>query len=123
MSENKFKVGDRVAAYGYARIAGALSMSCPYLHGKRGVVKAVVSQDEILVSLADGTIFNIHPKQCRRLKKRERRRVWIRSDEFERVLSNLGFATAAHVWRADPDQGDAGSEYVQLIEVRRKAKP
>jgi hypothetical protein len=75
MSESKFKIGDRVAVYGYVRIAGAMSVSCPYLRGKRGVIDTVMSRDELLVDLDDGTTLNIHPKQCRRLVKPERRRV------------------------------------------------
>lgn len=58
----KFKVGDRVAVYTW--------------QGKGiGCVERVGESTHIDVRCADGSLYNdVHPKQCRLLKKKERRR-------------------------------------------------
>lgn len=81
----KFKIGDTIAAYN---------------NGTRWVREVLEVRDELIICNADS---QYHPKQCRILKKKERRRVWI------------GDGEVCH--RAHPHQERTCLEF---IEVRRK---
>lgn len=73
---SKFKVGDRVAVYGNIR-----NSSGYYVRGAYASVHAITAADEIEIIPDDNSYperrFTVHPKQCRRLVKKERRRVWV----------------------------------------------
>lgn len=96
MSKWTPKVGDRVAVY---------------TGGNRYVA-------EIADMLNDGTLrfervgaigsFYAHPKQCRRLIRRERRRVYIQENP---ATKELGFGWV---------DGRPGQGWVEFVEVRRK---
>lgn len=118
--ESKFKVGDRVAVYGYARIAGQRTGMCPYLRGSRGVVEQVVTPDELLLKSDDRETLNVHVKQCRRLKKRDpKKRVWMQRAHANAVPFSAG-VNPLECWARVPNDSE---EWVEFIEVRRKVKP
>ena len=75
---SKFKVGDRVAVYGNT---GNKGPNFTYARGQRGVVEDIVSEDEeINVRLDEWTgdrIVGVHPKQCRKLKPKKQREIWV----------------------------------------------
>jgi hypothetical protein len=102
----KFKEGDRVAAYGTDA------------NGDPVVVRA-----EVVSLNADGTLglrgdtykdelydFScVHPKQCRRLVKRERRRVWCFDDGYENLEGPFVTETPS-----TPER------WIEFVEVRRR---
>lgn len=96
---SKFKEGDRVAFYGgFGRLTGTVSNAELDCVGMFTVIGE------------GGTKFNVHPKQCRKLKKKERRRVWIwrgveRSNTYE--------------FRINPPT-ERSDEWSEFVEVRRK---
>ena len=83
----RFKVGDRVRVFGGSIYA--LEGRAPSETGYKGTVKYI--QDGWLsVELDNPNKSNdqylFHPKQCRKLKKKARRRIWLPSSHLERVL-------------------------------------
>ena len=102
--KREFKVGDRVAAYiGRQRIVGTIET---IYEGKHMVL--------------NGSADLLHPKQCRHLVKKERRRVWIEARLLDRDSDE---------WDSDDHQViDVFKEYhedpdrplVEFVEVRRK---
>lgn len=115
---SKFQVGDRVKVYGH--------WGAQYLIGSKGTIKkielnnpfkaphvAVKLDIEIDCLRDDGTIW-VHPKQCRKLVKKERRRVWI---------NMYGHSAIAHLSeaRAIVDAAPYVQERaVEFVEVRKK---
>lgn len=91
-----FQVGDRVAFYYEERYVG--------------IITGISGDGKICqIKTTDGkSYFNIvHTKQCRHLKKRELRRVWV---FFDKVGNTVG-----------PVKHDPGTPgYVEFIEVRKK---
>lgn len=76
---SKFKVGDRVAIYGTVATYSEKNKSTEYLRGDKGTVQIVYSnpEDELTVKMESREI-SAHPKQCRKLMKKERKRLWIK---------------------------------------------
>jgi hypothetical protein len=73
--KNTFEVGEMVAVYGSVR---DLHTDIHYLRGDKAKVLLIIGPNELIVKIdRDGWEYNVHPKQCRRLVKAERRRVWI----------------------------------------------
>lgn len=81
-----FKVGDRVAVYGFGNIGPGKTPY--YLRGSRGIVVEVLDYDELDVAVGEFT-YNVHPKQCRRLVKRERREYWIAVPSADGYMSSV----------------------------------
>lgn len=115
MSESKFKVGDRVAAY----MTDMDDETQPYRmigtvdgHGGPGVLILNPDKDE-LVEAWDLKTFRVHEKQCRRLKKRHRERCWV-------AIDSAGLRSYYFV---DRPACPPGGEIIELVEVRRKVKP
>lgn len=91
-AKRPLQVGDRVAFYTqHGRTVGTVE--------RVGVFKLKVSGDN------GGTLFDVHPKQCRRLVKRERHRLWI----------NPSVALNRDWIAPEPVEG-----WVEYVEVRRK---
>lgn len=75
MPREPFKIGDRVRAYGH----------WPLVHKGGCYTGKVCASDSpeswgtgLLIQLDDDESFlTVHPKQCRRLVKKKRRRLWI----------------------------------------------
>lgn len=77
----KFKPGDRVAVYlGKGRITGVVTRI------NEGDILTV----EELKPLGFGEAIAAHPKQCRKLKPRERRRVWISKQILDQLSVSGG---------------------------------
>lgn len=98
----KFKVGDRVAVYGPERDVGTISE----VNG-RGFVRMDPDDNNF-----DTNWF--HPKQCRRLVKKERRRVWVVFAEHISQRDML-IADPLHIWEPGERQ-----RAVEFIEVKKK---
>lgn len=65
----KLKAGDRVAVYGF--VPSSLgSSNYRFSRNDRGVVDSIVSDNELIVKFDSGEVGEVHPKQCRRLKKK-----------------------------------------------------
>lgn len=105
MKKNKFKVGDRVAVYETGR-------------RKTGIIKEVdesVIAQSIFVNLDEdpdecsGIWF--HPKQCRRLRFREKRRFWINPQS---PLLKFGFTNTFSVVKQEG--------WIEFVEVKKGKK-
>lgn len=103
----KFKVGDKVAVYDRT------------YNLARGVGKVVEIDDHpatgVRVRVPNYQDFWFHPKQCRRLVKKERRRMWVRFDQHGTVLS-----TSTRFPSGNPDYSMLNSELVEFVEVKKK---
>ncbi len=102
---NKFQAGDKIVVYAdggryYGQVASVSSYGDKVLH-----VKLEGLDDKICA----------HPKQCRRLKKKQGLRVWVNYYND----NDLGYA-----WRskeeADRCQDPERRECIEFIEVKRK---
>lgn len=91
-----FQVGDRVRAYSWAAVYAGR------------VIR--VEGDRVYLGLDGGGNLDFHPKQCRRLVRKERRRVWVKlPTDFHPQHRANGMVSV------DPVDG-----WVEFIEVRRK---
>ncbi len=95
----KFKVGDRVAVYDGDRIVGVIGA----IHKEGGLL---VCLDE-----AYGGAKSYHPKQCRRLVKKQRRRVWLSRG----AAAELHGGISAEFFAQKRNEDD-----VEFVEVRKK---
>lgn len=96
-----FKAGDRVKVYPIA---------------KNGEVITFDVSGNIAVGFDDnaGSMQFFHPKQCRKLIKKERRRVWIRNPEFLYYIRH-SFQIPTELFSNVPADG-----FVEFVEVRNK---
>lgn len=120
-----FKVGDRVKAYGYVGEMGAFTLTSTRLANAASVVDIQVSGNLVLQVGDSQRKYVAHPKQCRRLVKRERRRVWIKSSAVNHALDPKTTVYQSTVVRADspiPSLYGDKEIWVEFIEVRKKAK-
>ena len=69
----RFKVGDRVRVYG---------LYCEVING---TVESLGNPQIFVRADSDGKIYSPYPQQCRRLVKKERRRVWVVSWAFKNL--------------------------------------
>ena len=79
----------------------------------RGVVHRIMPYGNLMLKTDDAPIMFpvVHPKQCRRLIARKRRRVWIH------VLDSSGVVPTHALIKYEPDD-----ERIEFVEVR-KVKP
>lgn len=109
-----YKVGDRVRVYGLGFDFDRDEYE--ECNGTKGLVVGIIDP-LIRVTLDDDTKWNFHPKQCRKIKKKEPRRVWINIYPS----GDLGFPRtdkAEALMRAS--QGHA--ECVEFVEAVRRKK-
>jgi hypothetical protein len=102
----KFKVGDRVAYY--------LSS-----HRRTGKVLSVHANASLQVDEDNASPrweYNVHPKQCRKLVKKPRRKVFI----LEQELVNFQKETSAPAWEKPWEDLDFDSPWVEFVEVKKK---
>lgn len=105
----KFKVGDRVAVY-YPR--------CPIRN--HAEITEVYPDGSLLVKYDyDLTYrFAAHPKQCRRLVKKERRKIWIAQSELTPAYTSI---KAVWIQRDPKDLTCAeGDQLIEFVEVKKK---
>lgn len=114
----EFKVGDRVAVYGSSLLGTFLGKNTPR---RTGVFVKTGGTEFVFVRL-DGTERNsdghnyitVHRRQCRRLRKKERRQVYVL---FRASGAVAGFNLAEPKF----DNIDAAGDYtVHYREVRKK---
>jgi hypothetical protein len=102
--KHSISVGDRVRVYGFDDAEGLWD-------GDKATVTCI-NESTIEVKGDHETLpAFVHPKQCRRLKKRERRRVWVKMSKNDK-----GQWCAREVTALVP-QTEPG--WVEFIEVRR----
>jgi hypothetical protein len=114
--ESKFKVGDRVAVYGYLRTPNR-STVLGYMRGDYGTITRINNpEDEVLVRTDDEKVeCEAHPKQLRRLVKKERRRILLHVSSIPgRFFSFMGATVYGEGEKISSDS------YVEFVEVRRK---
>lgn len=118
----KFKVGDRVAVYG--SVSPSAGGSVAFVGGARGTVYTVQSNGALEIELderpenfaknEDLIVDGIHPKQCRRLVKKERKRVWVAADRYDMIRASSAQVHIGDIY-TKPQQG-----FIEFVEVRRK---
>lgn len=108
----KFAVGDRVRVYGYIqKMFGSLTNA----NGAAFVVDTVEADDLLFVTrLKD--VYYVHPKQCRRIKKKELRRIWVEKKSANFPLSTTCDRLSERVWILEKPQN---VETVEFVEVRK----
>lgn len=110
----KFKIGDKVNVYNGNQVR-------PSMHG---FVIGLVYGGEILQIRAydDGTVINANRKQCRAVKTKSRRRIWIPRFVYERwsEIEKNGFIGADAERVGFTAESEADSNPVEFVEVRRK---
>lgn len=112
-----FKVGDRVAVFGHTPrvVAGdAINFS---RRGYRGNVSEIVSEDEIVVQFDTGGAAEVHPKQCRRLVKKPRRRLYAVVPTYAVTWVDATYDKASAVVLA-AEQGQGMAEVREFVEAR-----
>lgn len=97
----KFKVGDRVAFYS---------------SGKRdvGEVKALLNTDTLVIMDKSDTTYHFHPKQCRKLVKKQRRRFLV-----EIVENEYGQVEPPRILNSD-DKPHQNGYIIEVVEVKKK---
>lgn len=71
----KFKVGDRVAVYG--AVWCHQDAEHKIYRGLKMEISKIIDENRITLYFGDEK-YCAHPKQCRRLVKKEKRRVWVK---------------------------------------------
>lgn len=105
----KFEVGNRVKVYGHIPTIGGFSYGAVGTVTKVGPCATKVTVD---CGFAQGHI-EVHVKQCRKLVKKERRRVWV----HERALNH---DQPSNYVIANPNSDLLGGGYIEFIEVKKK---
>lgn len=100
----KFKAGDQVVVYG--REWGAK------MQGFKAKVESINEDGMLFVNTKD-TAYYVHPKQCRRLVKKPRRRIWV---------NFYPTGTCVHLSKEEADKhaGRSRIECVEFIECKKK---
>jgi hypothetical protein len=109
---NKFKVGDRVAVYdgGHRYEGNILEFS--------QVIGASSPYDCVVIRrVANGKTMSVHPKQCRRLGKKERRRVWMPQLNVDDMFKYPEYKDYTAILYKEKREGQS---LVEFIEVRKK---
>lgn len=98
-----FKVGDRVVFYSGIRNKGIIIEIGNQI---------IVRQDRKDIQQETVGLFYLHPKQCRKLKKREVRRAWVCPDFIQRMNNDFDGLLGI---KGKPQEG-----WTEFVEVRKK---
>jgi hypothetical protein len=109
--KSKFKVGDRVRCYGV--IVHDFSM-----HSLDATILKLEDTGLLWVKFDDGREHRFYPQQCRKLVKKERRRIILK--EYDIPTAYLA-PTKAVVGKRNPDS-PLLKDWVEFVEVRRTKK-
>lgn len=107
-----FVIGDRVAVYSQGELIGP-----GYARGQKhkATIKEIKDTESLILRFdraeADSPCF-WHPKQCRLLKKKERRRIWV--SEFD-LVGIIGSRRAYYDPPITPDV-----KWIEFVEVKKK---
>lgn len=129
---SKFKVGDRVRVYGW--FSPEVGGGGDYLDGAKGEIieysevnmwlriflDEPISEHVGLTLNERRTIADVHPKQCRRLVKKERRRIWVSEFSLTQVSSVGPYSCFVYPSRPESDASNPGVEFVEVR--KRKSK-
>lgn len=110
---SKFKVGEKVAVYTGTESPERLKIAI------RSVGRVVGDWNDELIRVEisnGGPTFGFHPKQCRRLVKKPRRRVWIDKGFLDGKLSKFTEADGTVLSR-EPEPNYL-YQFVEFIEAR-----
>lgn len=110
----KFKVGDRVAVYG-----PRITMNATAFGSCQDVVYGAITADgkfPTIKSDLDDCEYYFHPKQCRLLKRKERKRVWVDPDY---LIPNQPYFYKPE--KGMPVRTTKGNSWIEFIEVKRKS--
>lgn len=105
---SKFKVGDRVVAYGVVWCKG-FAVGNGTSFKIKGRISHLVYSSICLVG-DDELVYSANPKQCRKLIKKPRKRVWVINAELNDQTINYSQA-----WNFPP-----GVLATEFIEVKKK---
>ncbi len=108
------KVGDRVRVYGHVARNGKPLVG--HIHEKPVDVSEKFRGDNYVLIYDEeypDSGYYAHPKQCRRLVKKERRRVWVERGSFRGDTYEIGNGRYQPVVSLKPVP-----EWVEFIEVR-----
>lgn len=117
----KFKVGDRIAVYGML-----------WSHSESNYVNCIGTRLRITKIIDDNRItleedrsnikYAAHPKQCRKLTKITKRRLWIHKNAFNsKYDSNKGtFNTDWAIYKQLP-WDLRGNSFIELVEIKKKS--
>lgn len=121
----QIKVSDRVAVYGHEaarweRVTGTvLDPSSPRVSGTCRV--------EIRLDSGKGNVIYADPRQCRKLVKKPRRRIWLCASAFDEVTDCNNFSCLSNNPQVFTVRHDLpgrlkhpGEELIEFVEVRRK---
>lgn len=112
-----FQVGDRVAVYGlmerYATPGAINTVSCR-------TACTVENMDGLLAGVIlvkhEGCTYMVNPKQCRRLRPKKRRRVWVSEANVGHVMA-AKYGETVHIWNTAPSFDGV----VEFVEVKRES--
>lgn len=117
----KFKSGDRVSVAGMARVFPASvltgtevasSTQITDLNGDRGTFRRCFDLDpRVAVEMDTGNVVMVHPRQCARLRKKFKRRIWVH------FAGGLGVPPRFH---PDSEVREGCPACTEFVEVRRK---
>lgn len=116
------KVGDRVAVYG-AGDARFIYFGSDRLIGnirstqETGTVKIEIENLSSQDTEGHNAVIKVHSKQCRRLVKKERRRIWVKKTAVDYVMAD-GKHTSGTISKSKLDAAHYGT-MVEFIEVRK----
>lgn len=105
-----FKKDDRVVAYDYVNMT---------MRRFVGTVREVKSDGSLLVRIPSECHGHrqFHPKQCRKLKAKQRRRIWINASKMSHVVLGMHWSEG----EASEARGcDEGIHTIEFLEVVRK---
>lgn len=114
-----FKVGDRVACYGFIQPEGHSVPQRPVDGRCTGTILYIDKKIGLNIKTDAFNLVNMwaHPKQCRKLVKKPRRRVFIAASHVEMLESGerlpVQAATSSSHWLLPKDS-------IEFIEVRKK---
>lgn len=110
-----FKVGDRVAVYGvlYDCYAGPVGVA---VNRKVAEVVGIPFENQLKIEIISdrSSWYFVNPKQCRKLVKKKRRRIWVRDDEMSKFIQGRMCAVDAMSFKPD-------APCVEFVEVRKPA--
>lgn len=101
MKQNKFKIGDRVAAYNCTQRYEAVVRDIDDRHSP-----------VLLVIETDDDTLSVHPKQCRLLKKKEGRRLYAQYNYLTKELVSADPLPPQYMINTN--------ELVEFVEVRKR---
>lgn len=106
---SKFKIGDRVMVYGAVQIGDQSYKARP--GGKATIIYYPNSEPYVQFDDDRDTHYSVDPKQCRRLVKKPRRRIWIKT-----IVKNEYYKGTQYICSSFKTD----DSFVEFVEVLKK---